>query len=350
MTPSLLYIIKSSALLAAFLLYYLFFLKKQTFFTWNRVYLLGTLILSVCAPLFHFTLTINNAAPETGLPTLYHVLGFMEEISVSGREIANHNLYDCLIWLYIGGICFFTLRYFRGLYRIHTLIRSRQCKRIHKLKIIQIPSGCPVFSYFNYIFINPASWEKSEAKSVFEHEKIHVRQGHSFDLFITEIICTLNWFNPLVWMYKKNIAQNHEYIADRQVVVKYQTGRYFQLLVNQALKGNVFSFTNCFSCSNLKKRMIMMTKKQSNRFSMLNYIPSLFIGGILCTAFTCITTEAPASNPKSEIDATEEVPVSSADTSAVFMVVERMPQFNGDMYAYLKENLKYPEKSQKANE
>lgn len=348
MIPSLPYMIKSSVLLAVFLLYYLFFLNKQTFFTWNRIYLLGTLMLSTGVPLFHFTLTIHH--PENGLPTFHYVQGFIKEITVSGGEISNHNLYDYLTWLYIGGICFLTLRYFRGLLRIYKLIHFRQCKRIHKLRIIPIPSGCPVFSFFNYIFIHPASLDDSEAKSVFEHEKIHVRQGHSFDLLITEIICTLNWFNPLVWIYKKNIAQNHEYIADRQVVVKYQTGRYFQLLVNQAFKGNDFSFTNCFSCSNLKKRMIMMTKKQSNKFSMLNYIPSLFIGGILCTAFTCITAEAPASNPESEIVATEKIPASANDTSVVFMVVENMPKFNGDMHAWLKENLKYPEEAKKAKE
>ena len=80
MTPSWPYIIKSSVLLSAFLLYYIFFLKKQTFFTWNRVYLLATLILSVCTPLFHFNLTINNTTTESALPTLYYVSGFMEEI------------------------------------------------------------------------------------------------------------------------------------------------------------------------------------------------------------------------------------------------------------------------------
>ena len=94
----------------------------------------------------------------------------------------------------------------------------------------------------------------------------------------------------------------------------------------------------------------MMTKKQSNKFSMLNYIPSLFIGGILCTAFTSITAEAPASNPKSEMVATEKTPASLSDTSVVFAVVENMPKFNGDMYAWLKDNLRYPEKAKEAKE
>lgn len=347
MIPSSLYIIKSSVLLSVFLLYYVFILKKQTFFTYNRVYLLSTMIVSVCTPLFHFSLTIDYPTTEH-LPTLYYISGFMEEVFISGREIPTHSPFNYLIWIYISGICFFTFRYFRGVYHICKLIHSHKCKRVHKLKIIPISSNYSTFSFFNYIFINTAFLKHPETKSVLEHERIHIRQGHSSDLLIAGIICILYWFNPLVWIYRKNIAQNHEYIADRQVVMKYQTGRYLQQLVNQVLKGNVFSFTNCFSCSNLKKRMIMMTKKQSNKFSMLNYIPALFIGGILCTAFTCIATETPErpsiSEEKSVI--TEEILLS--DSTMIFQLVEIMPQFNGDLHAWLKENLKYPEEARKA--
>lgn len=352
MLPSSLYIIKSSILLTAFLLYYIFFLKKQTFFTLNRVYLLGTLILSVCTPFFYFTLAIDDTTKDASLPILYYVSEFMEEISISGREAPDHSLLYHLTWLYTGGICFFLLRNFKGLFQISKLIRSYKYKRIHRLNIIPVPSGSPVFSFFNCIFINTASLKKSDTKSVFEHEKTHVRQGHSVDLLIVEIICTLYWFNPLVWIYKKNIAQNHEYIADRQVIVKYQTGRYLQLLVNEALKGNAFSFTNCFSCSNLKKRMIMMTKKQSNKLSILKYIPALFICGILCTAFTCLATKSP--NPpfisENGTTITTKTPASSADTSTIFQIVETMPHFNGNMQAWLKENLKYPPKAKEAKE
>lgn len=333
MTLSSLYIIKSSVLLAAFLLYYAFVLKKQTFFTLNRVYLLGTLILSICIPFFHFTLAVDIMETDGSLPPLYYVSGLIEEISVSGREVSDYEWLYCLSWIYLGGVCFFLLRYARGLFQIRQLIHSHECKRVRNLKIVMLSSNYPVFSFFNYIFINTSLDYKIEANSVLRHEIIHVRYMHGFDLLLSEIICIFYWFHPLVWIYKKNIAQNHEYIADKEVAVKYQTGRYFQLLVNQALKGKMFSFTNCFSCSNLKKRMIMMTKKQSNKFNVLNYIPALFIGGILCVVLTCIVTQAPALSFISE-----EAPVTTTivgsiavDSSEVFAVVEKMPQFDGDI-------------------
>ena len=96
----------------------------------------------------------------------------------------------------------------------------------------------------------------------------------------------------------------------------------------------------------------MMTKKQSNKFSILNYIPVLFIGGILCTAFTCIATATPMLPFISEEETiiTEEILKSHADTSAIFQIVETMPRFNGNLQTWLKDNLKYPEKSQKAKE
>lgn len=91
----------------------------------------------------------------------------------------------------------------------------------------------------------------------------------------------------------------------------------------------------------------MMTKKQSNKFSMLNYIPALFIGGILCTAFTCIATETPVLPfmPETETATVTETPAPATDTSVIFQVVETMPQFNGNMQTWLKNNLKYPEKA-----
>lgn len=347
MTPSSLYIIKSSVLLAVLLLYYVLVLRKQTFFTLNRVYLLGALTLSICAPLFHFTITLSSQSPEEGLPTLYYVSGLMEEVTVSGQTSSEKKFLFNWNWIYLGGVIFFSLRYLKGIFQICRLIYSHKRKRIHKLILVSVGSGYPTFSFFNYIFLNTVSLNRANRHKIFEHERIHVRQGHCFDLFITEIICILNWFNPFVWAYKKIITQNHEYIADKQVIVKYQTGSYLQLLVNQAFKGNIFSFTNCFSCSNLKKRMIMMTKKQSNKLRILNYIPALFIGGTLCTLFTCITTQAPALPfiPEEKPEMVQETAMSAADTSAIFQAAETMPKFNGDLKAWMRKNLKYPAKA-----
>ena len=131
--------------------------------------------------------------------------------------------------------------------------------------MIQIQEGLPTFSFFNYLFINTHSLSQENRRKIFAHEKIHIQQCHSLDLCIAEIICIANWFNPFVWLIKQLILENHEYIADQQVIRKYKISGYLELLIQQSLKG-AFSFTNYFSCSNLKKRTIMLTKKQSRKF------------------------------------------------------------------------------------
>lgn len=340
--PSLPYILKSSVLLAVLLLYYGLFLRKQTFFTLNRMYLIGALLLSVTVPLFHFSIFIEEAYTAEELPVIYQVSGLMEEIRVS----PDAGSFSGLAWIYLSGVCIFALRQLYETFAIFRLIFRYPCKRIQGLKIIYVPEKYPTFSFFNYLFLNTRSLSRESRRKIVEHEKIHICQGHSFDLWISTIICILCWYNPLVWMYRKIITQNHEYIADKQVIGKYQTGSYFQLLVNQAFRGDLFLSANCFSCSNLKKRMIMMTKKQSKKYHILNYIPALFLCGILCTAFTCITTQVsalPLLTSSPDIPQ-EEQP--QRDTNIVFNVVEVMPKFNGNMNAWVIENIKYPQKAQ----
>lgn len=352
MIPSLPYIIKSSVLLAMLLIYYDLFLKKQTFFQLNRIYLLGALLLSVSIPFLHFTVMLENQYTDATLPTLYYVSGLMEEITIQASASPEKEIH-LLSWFYLAGICYFSIRYLRSCYKIYRFIRSHHCKRIRGLKLVAVGKGYPTFSFFNYLFIDTASLNKENKRKIIEHEKIHIRQAHSLDLCLCEIVCILNWFNPLVWICKNIISQNHEYIADQQVIRKYQTGSYLQLLVNQSLKGEFFSFTNYFSCSNLKKRVIMMTKKQTKKYKIINYIPALLLSGILCITFTCITEEAPAL-PSVKVFAEEPSPepaplivsVQQKDTSAVFKIVEIMPHFKGNLQKFLKENLAYPLEAQ----
>ena len=145
---------------------------------------------------------------------------------------------------------------------------------------------------------------------------------------IAEIICIANWFNPFVWLIKQLILENHEYIADQQVIRKYKISGYLELLIQQSLKG-AFSFTNYFSCSNLKKRTIMLTKKQSHKFQMINYIPAFLLAGMLFYLFSCKNMCEEPESPELQ----------------VFQIVENMPQFSGDLSKWATQNIKYPSKA-----
>ena len=334
------YIIKSFSILVILFVYYQLFLKRQTFFNLNRIYLLATLLIAICVPFIHITLN-DQESPDT----IYYVANILEEVYIQGTESGSKELLtDNLPLFYILGVVFFSSRYILTLIRLRQLIRNSPQKCVNGIHLIHTGKEYPTFSFFNYLFINNHALNKESRRKILEHEKIHIRQLHSLDLLITEIICITNWFNPMVWLYKNAISQNHEYIADQQVIRRFQTGSYLQLLVSQAFKG-AFSFTNCFSCSNLQKRMIMMTKQQSKKYRIINYIPALLIAGILFINFTCKATLIPVINEQQVLDNEfyNDTPTVSDTTTQIFEVVEVMPQFPGEnVHLWIAKNLKYP--------
>ncbi len=330
MQTFLLYMIKSSTILIVLLTYYQFFLKRQTFFNLNRIFLLGVLILSALLPFISIEINRNDMI---GFPTLASVSELLEENQIGKSSqstliTATEQPIPMIPLLYGIGVVFFFLRYLTTLCRLCLFVHRNPRKRLHGLYMIQIQEGLPTFSFFNYLFINPHSLSQENRRKIFAHEKIHIQQCHSLDLCIAEIICIANWFNPFVWLIKQLILENHEYIADQQVIRKYKISGYLELLIQQSLKG-AFSFTNYFSCSNLKKRTIMLTKKQSRKFQMINYIPAFLLAGMLFYLFSCKNMCEEPESPELQ----------------VFQIVENMPQFSGDLSKWATQNIKYPSKA-----
>lgn len=330
MQTFLLYMIKSSTILIVLLTYYQFFLKRQTFFNLNRIFLLGVLILSALLPFISIEINRNDMI---GFPTLASVSELLEENQIGKSSqstliTATEQPIPMIPLLYGIGVVFFFLRYLTTLCRLCLFVHRNPRKRLHGLYMIQIQEGLPTFSFFNYLFINTHSLSQENRRKIFAHEKIHIQQCHSLDLCIAEIICIANWFNPFVWLIKQLILENHEYIADQQVIRKYKISGYLELLIQQSLKG-VFSFTNYFSCSNLKKRTIMLIKKQSRKFQMINYIPAFLLAGMLFYLFSCKNMCEKPESPELQ----------------VFQIVENMPQFSGDLSKWATQNIKYPSKA-----
>ena len=330
MQTFLLYMIKSSTILIVLLTYYQFFLKRQTFFNLNRIFLLGVLVLSALLPFISIEINRNDMI---GFPTLASVSELLEENQIGKSSqstliTATEQPIPMIPLLYGIGVVFFFLRYLTTLCRLCLFVHRNPRKRLHGLYMIQIQEGLPTFSFFNYLFINTHSLSQENRRKIFAHEKIHIQQCHSLDLCIAEIICIANWFNPFVWLIKQLILENHEYIADQQVIRKYKISGYLELLIQQSLKG-AFSFTNYFSCSNLKKRTIMLTKKQSRKFQMINYIPAFLLAGMLFYLFSCKNMCEEPESPELQ----------------VFQIVENMPQFSGDLSKWATQNIKYPSKA-----
>lgn len=346
------YIIKSSSILLLLYGYYWLFLREQTFFTINRFYLLFSLLMGMILPLISIELSNPIFTAGKFHPAIYMEHLFIEvnaDANVATVQASPQKLYfNFLLIAYLAGVLFFLIRYLVALTQILFLIWRNPQKSIQGIHIVKLRQQQPLFSFFNYLFVYQLPASKEDRRKMFEHEKKHILQMHSFDLLITELACITNWFNPLVWLFKDVILENHEYIADRQVIHRYHTGGYPELLIRQAFnfKG-CFSFTNYFACSKLKKRIMMMTKKQTSKSQVIRYIPAFVLTGILFYGICCnIPAQA------TEFITPQQQAQTAKDTAkdTDFRVVEKSPQFpedNGNPLKWITKNLKYPEKAMK---
>ncbi|MCB0442921.1 MAG: M56 family metallopeptidase, partial [Flavobacterium sp.] len=210
-----LYLGKVSILLTVFYLAYYFLLKKETFFSANRWYLILGLFTSVLLPLYTYTkiIYVNPQPQKTKEYDTFHPSAVQEITTVDWSHIITY-LYG-LISLFL---------FLKVIFNLASLIRLLSQKEKYKKEsysLVNLTENIAPFSFFNYIAINPDLYTTEELEGILLHEKVHSREKHSFDVLIANLFCVLFWFNPFVWLYKKVIIQNLEFIADQKAIQCY---------------------------------------------------------------------------------------------------------------------------------
>ena len=264
------FILECIAFQLVFLIIYDFFLKKETFFQWNRFYLLGIHLLSLVLP------WIKIEAFKTAVPSGYHVYPeFLWNMSASPAEVATPE--DSLVnvsWhesILVLGMLVATLLF---AYKMGQLYRLRKNGQIHyysEFTQIMVTNSNLAFSFFKSIFLGDKVI-KDEHAQIIQHELVHIRQKHSLDLLFFELLRIVCWFNPLVYLYQSRVSELHEFIADAQVA-KTNKKEQYQLLLSQVFQTQHISFVNQFFNSSLiKKRIVMLQKSKSKRVWQLKYL------------------------------------------------------------------------------
>ena len=277
------YIISSGGILLVFFLVYQLLLRRDTFFMANRHFLLAGIIAAVVFPFIEFTtITYIDVAP------LITSEGFSEVVPVSQinntpREIAI-NWWQIATVIYILGIGFMTFRFLRQLFSLRLILKKYPSERLERFIYIKVPTNSLPFSFFNYIVYNPEIHSKEELQMILKHEQIHVRQWHSIDIILANILLILQWMNPLAWLYKKGIEENLEFIADSEAAQVVPSVKQYQLaLVKVSVNQPIPSLTNNFYQSftrlevfgkkiilkkpsgQVKKRIVMLNKSTSKK-------------------------------------------------------------------------------------
>lgn len=352
------------SLLLLFIIYDLF-MKNETFFSFNRTYLLLSIMFSLIFPLLRLRLSIP---PENG--TGFSVL--LNAVTIGASKVEqtftrDRSALEYFTIVYLAGSAIFTVRFLFKIARILGIIRKYGIVRLEGINFVFVGSRYLPFSFFNLIFINRDETNRKNFHEIVAHEKVHIRQMHSLDIILTELLIILQWFNPVVWFYRNSLKSVHEYLADEGVLLAGCSKiSYQKALISQTLRIRINDLTNNFNHSLLAKRFIMMTKQKSNRLARLKVmlaVPAAFTLAVLFTLSPVMNSLAQVDKklkPPKEAPVPPPVPPTppglevlspeSDDDEGIFTMVEKMPEFpggNAALMKYMEENIKYPEEARK---
>ena len=284
------YILQVVIFQTIFLALYDLFLQKETFFKWNRLYLLITPLLSFVIPLLKFSSLKNSVSQEyiEQLPTV-----FLNPQVVIDQVNQNNSSVNYLTIIFYVGALLFTSLFLMRLTKLLKLITSNKVIRKTNYSLVLLEDKKAAFSFFNYIFINEKLL-KSKDLQIIKHELIHCKQKHTIDLLFFELLKIILWFNPMVYLYQKRITLLHEYISDAEVVKETTKKAYFNRLLSETFSVENISFINqFFKHSLIKKRIIMITKEKSPKMKQLKYLLILPLLTLMLVYTSC-TNDAQA--------------------------------------------------------
>ncbi|MEI7661888.1 MAG: M56 family metallopeptidase [Bacteroidota bacterium] len=351
MNALLFYLLQSSLSLGALFAVYWVFLRRDTFFQTNRVYLLLSGLLSAVMPLLPFHQVMRQ--PASALVVLLEPV-LITPGSVEVTVLKHLQWFEIIQVVYLTGVVIFLARYLFQLYQLSRLVRRSSIRRSGGYRLVSVDRGYAPFSFFNMIFISENKVADDTREAILAHEQIHIRQAHSLDLVISELMIIIQWFNPFTWLTVRELKNIHEYLADEGVIKKgMPLAGYQQIILNETLGIQVNNLTNNFNISQLKKRIVMMTQKRSGSWAIGKIVLALPVIMTLLLLFSAGTFSIALPQDKSKQEPKSMgVPVKVIDTKHKFQVPDKQPGYPGGEEARMKflvENIKYPELALKNN-
>lgn len=284
-TPELSYFIKIN--LAFILLYgfYRLFFYKDTYFTLRRIVLLLFYVLALSYPIFNIQ-DWMRVQQQPIAEVIYYYSSVSPEVVIEGEkpnaiawgEIISKSIF--FIYLTIAGGLF--LRFIIQLASIWRIRQQSKPAVINGTPVYLLPKPAAPFSFFRSIFIFPANHSEKELEEILMHERTHVIQWHSVDVIISELMAIACWINPFIWLLKREVRHNLEYLADNTVIhAGYDSKAYQFHLLGLAHHQSAATLYNNFNVLDLKNRIIMMNKKRSGKLGRAKYLIFLPFAAVL---------------------------------------------------------------------
>jgi beta-lactamase regulating signal transducer with metallopeptidase domain len=281
-----LYIVKLSVSLAIVYLFYQLFLRRLTFYSHNRWYLVGYSLLCFVIPFIDISPAVDTSKALTN--GLIGLIPVVDQITRPVSSMPGNSGWTGFDWLFLVLLAGTVLMIFRLVFQYISFTRMRRSAKLvsgETIKFYEVDKNIIPFSFGNSIFVNPALHTESELQEIIRHEFVHVKQNHSVDIIIAELLCSLNWYNPFAWLIRRSIRQNLEFIADNRVLQNGMDKRHYQYLLLKVMGNDHFAMGNPFNFSSLKNRIVMMNKMRTARVHLTRFLFLLPLLAVVLLSF-----------------------------------------------------------------
>lgn len=279
------YALKASVCLALIFLFYHVLLKQTTWYTWNRFFLLAFSAFSFIAPFINISLFIEIRQLE-----FIPLVNYLPHLTDKAPANLPGNGAAFNYWKYLSAMYVFVslLLFVRFIIQLLSLKKIRSAASLTlpgEVEICYLSQPVLPFSFLNSIFINKDNYSNSELQEIIGHESVHVRQKHTVDVLISELICIISWYNPFAWLMKRAVRENLEFIADDAVIRKGFDRKNYQYLLLKVTGSIPSPIVNSFSLISLKSRIHMMNKTKTGRLHLLKFMLLVPLVTLLLLAF-----------------------------------------------------------------
>ncbi len=259
------YLIKASAVVAIFYVFYKLLLQRDTFFQSNRWFLLIGLLVALYIPMIVIPIYIEYT------PIDVSHLTFSEVANTPAKTGLDFMGYAMIT--YVLGIAFFSIRFLIQIFSLAMLIIKNKKEKHGGYIYVKTNADVSPFSFFNWIVYNPEQFNESELNQIISHEKVHAKQYHSIDILLIHLASIALWFNPFIWFYNKDLKQNLEFLADSNTVNETTCKKSYQYtLLKTSVPSHQLALSNNFYNSLIKKRIVMLQKSKSKQINKLKYV------------------------------------------------------------------------------
>ena len=263
------YILRVAIMMMALYIIYFTLLRKMKSFLFNRIYLSGAMLISFIIPIFTFPINIVTPTEiATFLPPIPQIGTIQSDLPVqtTQRLLSEINWTGAALLIFFIGCVASSIRIIAGHLRIRKIVRSSSSQSLLGYSVQVTDENLPPFTYFRKSIIPSNILDSRHLQTILCHEHIHARELHCIDLYLAEILCILQWFNPAAWSFRKAIRDNLEFLTDNLTVHQISRQEYQLGMVALASRSAFSTLPSISNQSQLKKRIVMLNRRELTKF------------------------------------------------------------------------------------